>query len=466
MDSEDPFQVLNLSPTADKKEIKRAYKRMALKHHPDVITNQDSSVEDRKNANDQFAKINWAYAQLSGKNGGTGSTSSGRTSSSSSSRASSSSYAPPHRRTSSPYNPNQASTDWRDYMPKYDDEAYDAGGDSFEKILSDLLRGAAVGAAGVAGSGGGVFRDFVEFLENNVDGYSSSSSGDGEQDDVQLRILLTTGSVQEVGMEMDDTELVVQQLDGKRTNLADELIMRQADRRIASGFVEKMDLDERVAELEARKQVVDGYLKRARKRLLSLQMRYKQLVVGGEDDNFARGRGSNSSSSSGSGTTRNAWDGQSQSYSPGASSRGTSSDGSTASSPSSSTEEEEDDAWKHEGFGSSGRGRGSSRRSRGRDTRRSTAGSQRQSSASSTQPPPPQPASTGRAQSSPFTSSAPPPQTKESSAQSSSVTPSQPWTPPHRRTASAETQARDDKKRLRELQVDDAFDQLKKDLGL
>jgi hypothetical protein len=35
-------------------------------------------------------------------------------------------------------------------MPKYDDEeAYDASGDSFEKILSDLLRGAAIGAAGV-----------------------------------------------------------------------------------------------------------------------------------------------------------------------------------------------------------------------------------------------------------------------------------------------------------------------------
>jgi hypothetical protein len=88
--------------------------------------------------------------------------------------------------------------------------------------------------------------------------------------------------------------------------------------------MEKMDVDERVAELEARKQVVDGYLKRARKWLLSLQMRYKQLVVSGEDDNFARERGSSS------GTTCNAWDGQSQSFSPGSSSRGTSSDGSAA----------------------------------------------------------------------------------------------------------------------------------------
>jgi hypothetical protein len=96
--------------------------------------------------------------------------------------------------------------------------------------------------------------------------------------------------------------------------------MRQANQKIVSGYMEKMDVDERVAELEARKQVVDGYLKRAHKWLFSLQMRYKQLVVGGEDDNFARERGSSS------GITRNAWDGQSQSYSLGSSSRGMSSD--------------------------------------------------------------------------------------------------------------------------------------------
>jgi hypothetical protein len=37
---------------------------------------------------------------------------------------------------------------------------------------------------------------FFKFLENDVEGYSSSS---GEEDDVQLRILLTTSFVQEVG---------------------------------------------------------------------------------------------------------------------------------------------------------------------------------------------------------------------------------------------------------------------------
>jgi hypothetical protein len=35
------------------------------------------------------------------------------------------------------------------------------------------------GAAGVAGGSGGVFHDFVEFLENNVDGYTSAGSSGG-----------------------------------------------------------------------------------------------------------------------------------------------------------------------------------------------------------------------------------------------------------------------------------------------
>ena len=37
VDSDDPFQILGLEPTVDQKVIKRAYKRMALKYHPDVL---------------------------------------------------------------------------------------------------------------------------------------------------------------------------------------------------------------------------------------------------------------------------------------------------------------------------------------------------------------------------------------------------------------------------------------------
>jgi hypothetical protein len=110
-------------------------------------------------------------------------------------------------------------------MPKHDDEqvydeqVYDTGGDSFDKILSDIFKGAAVGAAG---GGRGIFRDFVDFLESNV---SSSARDD---DDAELRRLLDTGSVEDVGKEMDDAELMVEQLELNRRKLADELVILEA----------------------------------------------------------------------------------------------------------------------------------------------------------------------------------------------------------------------------------------------
>ena len=153
-------------------------------------------------------------------------------------------------------------------MPKYDEEQYDSGGDSFGAIFSDLF----AGAASVAGGRGGVFRDFVEFLENNVDGYTTSSG-----DDAELRVLLQTGSLDEIAEEMDDTDLVVQQLSAKLKSVEDELIMVQAEINAAQRFSEKITLDERLSELKARKDVVEGYIKKARKRLISLQTRYKEV---------------------------------------------------------------------------------------------------------------------------------------------------------------------------------------------
>jgi ribosomal protein L23 len=119
MDSTDAFQVLNIDTSANKKEIKLAYKRMAFRYHPDVVTNQNTPPEQKRRANDIFAKINWAYAQLSEKDGPTSSTTSSSTSTSTSTSSSSSPYecTPPHRRTSrsSTRNPNQASSRWTSY---------------------------------------------------------------------------------------------------------------------------------------------------------------------------------------------------------------------------------------------------------------------------------------------------------------------------------------------------------------
>ena len=285
----------------------------------DVVTNRDSTPAERKAAGDRFAKINAAYAMMSGKPGGDVGSGSSKSS------PSSSSWTPPHRRSGSysssssspspgPVGSGPYSTDWRDYIPNYrkdyDSEAdpYNVGDDSFGKIFSDLFSSAAGGAAGAAMGGANIFNDFIDFLESNVDGYgSSSSSGFGgggrssssSSDDAELQYLLQTGSRQEIRNELDDTELVVQQLTSKLAQLKDDTLLLTTDVAMATRYTEKMELQERLDETKARQGVVENYLAKARKRLLKLQTRYKELLVNNnqnlrDDYDDLRGRSSSS----------------------------------------------------------------------------------------------------------------------------------------------------------------------------
>ena len=432
LDSNDPFEVLELQATPDleKKDIKRAYKRMAIKYHPDVITNQSSTPEEKKKANDDFAKINWAYATLSGKNQDDKSTS---TSTRTTSTSTAGRYTPPHRRTSS-YSPSNVSTDWKDYMPKYSEEDYATGGDSLGSIFSDLLSGVA-GAAASGGIGGAsIFRDFIEFLEGN--------DMAGGNDDANLFTLLQTENFQDIANEMDDTDLVVQQLSSKLSNVEEELIMCKADLKATTRYIEKLNFEEKVDELEARKKVVQGYLKKARKRLLTIQTRYKELIIGGKDDSRTRGK-SDESSSKGD---------------PDASySRSTSSSSSSTNGQSSSNDSAvEEDAWKNQSFGSTGR-RGSGRKRRSPVSTERTSPAESDARTMKTPPPPRQEPSISTPQKSSTT--------LQSGSQPTSNSAWVPPVPPHRRTT-ASSQAQDDKRRMRELQVDDEFEKLKKELGL
>lgn len=468
LDGKDPFQILNLPNfTTDKKEIKRAYRRMAMKYHPDVVLDKNSSDEDRKRASENFAKINAAYEILSGKRNG------GSQSSNSSQRSSKSSgWDPPHRRTSS-YGSrvnNNSDFDWTDFMSneyKKEQEKYDAGGDSFSAIFSDLLKSGAASMSGSSSGEGGILKDLVEFLESTVDGFSS---GNYDAYDPSIQDLLIYGSIEEIKEEMEDTELLVQQLEKKLSDLVNEqeqysdFSSSSQDPNIS--FVQKMEMEERKEEIQARKKVVDGYLTKARGRLLRLQNRYRELRVG------STGSRSSSSSSSNNNDYDNSRDSFSSSYSAGTSTTDNSSRSSSSSySTTTSTDNSNDDekSWRRESFGSSGRGRGRRTRQRPSSSPSSSPSSPSTSSYRDTSPPRPNnnpsppPSQSPRRQPEPAT-----PSQRTNDASKTLITRKTDWdaTPPHRRTSSQSKTMRDSKKRLRELQVEDEFEKLKRDLGM
>jgi hypothetical protein len=280
-----------MEPTSDAKEIKRAYRKRAMRYHPDVILTTDSTPKERDEASKDFARINAAYEMLTGGGvgGGRGASSPGGGGSTSSSGGGYTYPPPPHRRQSGYSSPSSSSstsapgggksTNWEDYMPKYDEEnaKYDAGGDTFGSIFSDLITGAASYAAGVSGGGGGgIVGDLIDFLERNVDGFES-----GYDDDKALSRLLQHGEFDEVASEMDETDILVSSLETKLNAVENDLMQAQADLVGAAKFSERLEIDERIAELKARDNVVRGYLKKGKKRLIRLRERYKELMVQG-----------------------------------------------------------------------------------------------------------------------------------------------------------------------------------------
>ncbi len=59
---EDPWRVLGVSPSANDQQIKKAYRKLALKHHPDV--------DPSDAAHERFLMIQEAYELVSGKRRG------------------------------------------------------------------------------------------------------------------------------------------------------------------------------------------------------------------------------------------------------------------------------------------------------------------------------------------------------------------------------------------------------------
>ena len=61
-DDKAPFRVLEISPDATNQEIKRAYRKMANKYHPDKVSHLGKEMQ--ASAEEKFKAVNDAYQQL------------------------------------------------------------------------------------------------------------------------------------------------------------------------------------------------------------------------------------------------------------------------------------------------------------------------------------------------------------------------------------------------------------------
>lgn len=66
-DAVSAYKVLEISPEASEEEIKKAYKKMAVKYHPDKVSHLGEDVQ--KAANEKFKEVNVAYEQIKKERG-------------------------------------------------------------------------------------------------------------------------------------------------------------------------------------------------------------------------------------------------------------------------------------------------------------------------------------------------------------------------------------------------------------
>ena len=58
MQLKDPYQILGVSPTADEKQLKTAYRRLAKKYHPDLHPGDKVMLEKFREVNEAYDALN------------------------------------------------------------------------------------------------------------------------------------------------------------------------------------------------------------------------------------------------------------------------------------------------------------------------------------------------------------------------------------------------------------------------
>jgi DnaJ like chaperone protein len=66
-DIESAYKILEISPTATDEELKKAYRKMALKYHPDKVHQLGDDIQNA--AKEKFQKLNAAYEQIKKERG-------------------------------------------------------------------------------------------------------------------------------------------------------------------------------------------------------------------------------------------------------------------------------------------------------------------------------------------------------------------------------------------------------------
>ena len=60
--ADDDYKILGILPTATDAEVKKAYRDMAKKYHPDRVVTEDEAI--RKGAEEKFKKVQQAYENI------------------------------------------------------------------------------------------------------------------------------------------------------------------------------------------------------------------------------------------------------------------------------------------------------------------------------------------------------------------------------------------------------------------